>query len=456
MLAMQARAIIVTPFLNQSFLFDWNSATEMVPIPVTEQCEIIDIKWSRQAATGPNPTAPYFFEVYTSTAVVPFVFPAGSGLNYSWAVPFAPGTQYQICMFDIMGNTGGCQASYTVIPSLSTSKPNCTNVTYPGFLDVVGTVDTGPLSQYGWIDQCSELSILPKNGTPPYTLTIAPSLHPPYNITSNDMSSINWTVSLSYASQFFIGLYDSAGNAWSNGPLHSGGGGTIGCLAGNVTSSSNQIQPAVAIGAGVGGLVAGLLIGLAVALLFLRRYYAKKLHADRFVGSPDAMTSVNLPQDFRYSAIPTTSSSGGLLSHPGHTRSPSGALHRLRSGLLQYQVEPFVMPDENGRLANEATSIGSLTTPPESVSAGATGPQQLYVLHHDSNIPPVTILHGTGTEIVELPPRYAQGRDTSPSDGVSEGQSRADTRSDGSRTEASQPLAIHEPRQPVHLGKSGR
>jgi len=270
------------------------------------------------------------------------------------------------------------------------------------------------------------------------------------------MSSINWTVSLSYASQFFIGLYDSAGNAWSNGPLHSGGGGTIGCLAGNVTSSSNQIQPAVAIGAGVGGLVAGLLIGLAVALLFLRRYYAKKLHADRFVGSPDAMTSVNLPQDFRYSAIPTTSSSGGLLSHPGHTRSPSGALHRLRSGLLQYQVEPFVMPDENGRLANEATSIGSLTTPPESVSAGATGPQQLYVLHHDSNIPPVTILHGTGTEIVELPPRYAQGRDTSPSDGVSEGQSRADTRSDGSRTEASQPLAIHEPRQPVHLGKSGR
>ena len=49
------------------------------------------------------------------------------------------------------------------------------------------------------------------------------------------MSSINWTDSLNYASEFFIGLYDSAGNMWSNGPLHSGGGGTTACLAGNAT-----------------------------------------------------------------------------------------------------------------------------------------------------------------------------------------------------------------------------
>ena len=49
------------------------------------------------------------------------------------------------------------------------------------------------------------------------------------------MSSINWTDSLNYASQFFIGLYDSSGSMWSYGPLHSGGGGTIACLAGNST-----------------------------------------------------------------------------------------------------------------------------------------------------------------------------------------------------------------------------
>ena len=49
------------------------------------------------------------------------------------------------------------------------------------------------------------------------------------------MSNINWTDSLGYASEFFVGLYDSAGNMWSNGPLHSGGGGTTACLAGNAT-----------------------------------------------------------------------------------------------------------------------------------------------------------------------------------------------------------------------------
>ena len=207
-------------------------------------------------------------------------------------------------------------------------------------------------------------------------------------------------------------------------------------------------------------MVAGLLIGLAVALLFIRRYYAKKAQAHRFVdlpsshGSPNATTNANLQQDFRYSAIPTTLASGSGVSYPGHTLSSSGDLHRLRSGPLQYHVEPFVMPDENGRLANEAASTGGVTTPPESVSPPpASGPQQLYVLHHDSNIPPVTIFHGSGTEIVELPPRYGNA---SPNDVAGEGQSHTDTRSDGSRTDASQPLRIHEPRQLQQLGKSGR
>ena len=49
------------------------------------------------------------------------------------------------------------------------------------------------------------------------------------------MSSINWTDSLNYASQFFVGVYDSAGNMWSNGPLHSSADGTTACLAGNAT-----------------------------------------------------------------------------------------------------------------------------------------------------------------------------------------------------------------------------
>jgi len=212
MLVMEAKAKLVN-YIPQSFLFDWNTPGGQPgpPIPTTPQCETINITWGRQGALlGQSPTPPYSLQVYTSTFTVPFVIPAGSGLSFQWPVPFVPGTQYQICMFDRFGNTGGCQASYTVIPPLST--PNCSNVTFPPSLDVQATVGDGQMSQFGWIDQCTDISISPKNGTAPYTLTIAPSLHPPYNITSNDMSSINWTDSLNYASQFYIGLYDSAGN----------------------------------------------------------------------------------------------------------------------------------------------------------------------------------------------------------------------------------------------------
>ena len=56
--------------------------------------------------------------------------------------------------FDSVGNTGGCQASYTVIDPLST--PNCSNITFPPLLNVVAAVDNGPLSQFGWVDQVGD------------------------------------------------------------------------------------------------------------------------------------------------------------------------------------------------------------------------------------------------------------------------------------------------------------
>ena len=58
---------------------------------------------------------------------------------------------FYLPQFDSVGNTGGCQASYTVIPSLST--PNCSNVTFPPLLDVLATTDHGRMSQFDWIDQ---------------------------------------------------------------------------------------------------------------------------------------------------------------------------------------------------------------------------------------------------------------------------------------------------------------
>ena len=226
-------------------------------------------------------------------------------------------------------------------------------------------------------------------------------------------------------------------------------------------SSSGLIQPTIAVGAGIGGLVIGSLIGVVIAFLLIRRHYEKKMQADltSLHDSSGVTTYANLPRDFQYRSIPTSG-----ISHPTHASESSiGGLNRLRPGSLQYHIEPFVMPDENGRLAladEVRSSVHTVATPPEPVSSSATAPQQqghVYVLHHDSNVPPVTIYHESGTEIVELPPRYP--RDASPSDRFSDGQTRTtdlSSRSDGSRTGSSQPLAIHEPRQLAQLGKSAR
>ncbi|GLB36506.1 hypothetical protein LshimejAT787_0307940 [Lyophyllum shimeji] len=260
-----------TPFLTPSFSFNYNSPGQPLSIPITTQCETIHVTWKRKTEIGPDPTAPYLLHIYTSAFVFPFIIAAGSGPTFDWAVPFPPGTQYQICMFDKNGNAGGCQAIYTVIPSTSPGPPTCQNVTVPASsLDVEAAAAHGPLSQFGWVDQCTQVSVTPKNGTPPYTLTVAPALHPPYNITSNTMRSMKWTVSQSWGSPFFISVVDSLGNSWATGPLHSGGNGPTACLALDDVSDETWVGPAVSVGAGVVGLVIGLLVGIASTYIFMK------------------------------------------------------------------------------------------------------------------------------------------------------------------------------------------
>jgi hypothetical protein len=86
-------------------------------------------------------------------------------------VPFAPGTQYMICMVgsqhallasypndvdtpqQVASNDvwGGCQALYTMYPSQTSG---CSNITLPtGYLGVDAIVQDGPISRYGWVPQ---------------------------------------------------------------------------------------------------------------------------------------------------------------------------------------------------------------------------------------------------------------------------------------------------------------
>ncbi|KAG5653503.1 hypothetical protein H0H81_012713 [Sphagnurus paluster] len=135
----------------------------------TGQCETLHITWDRGTAEGPAPAPPYYLQVYTSTYLYPFIILAGSDSSFDWAVPFAPGTQYQICMvrainavhavascplqFDANGNPGGCQATYTVIASPESDAPTCQNVSLPVALEVEAIVANAPMSQYQWVEQ---------------------------------------------------------------------------------------------------------------------------------------------------------------------------------------------------------------------------------------------------------------------------------------------------------------
>ncbi|KAK0506019.1 hypothetical protein EDD18DRAFT_1455412 [Armillaria luteobubalina] len=441
-------------FMDQ-FFFDYTPSSEPVAIPVTAQCETIHITWDRTSgATGPSPTAPYYLQIYTSAFVFPFVVEAGESPD--WQVPFAPGTLYQICMFDKNGYTGGCQATYSMIAN-TTSTPSCSNVTFPlGPLDIDAEVANGPLSQYGWIDQCTDISVTPKNGTPPYTLTVAPALHPPYNLTFNEMQTVNWTVELSWASPFFISVVDADFNFWSYGPLHSGGGGTTACLAeGSTTTGGKRHVPiAATIGAGVGGLLVGLLVGLATALFFVKRRQHKKAE-EQFM--PLGVSSP-LSLDAQYRPVPSTplplqmdTSYTGTPLHPPIGQSGSN-----------YQVEPFSMPGEdphshrgatsptsmNEYANNHAPSVAHESIAPSQAGSGGSRTQsgQVYVVHHDGGRAPVTVYHETGTEVVELPPRYAEDGARTSYDLQSEGPSGSGG-SDVSPSTASRDY-FNQPRRP--------
>ncbi|KAI0358998.1 hypothetical protein OH77DRAFT_1420516 [Trametes cingulata] len=420
-------------YLEQGFYFDWYG-DQSPPIPTAAQCDTLHITWGRRTATGPNPAAPYYLQIYTSTFIVPFVIPAGdeTAQSFDWVVPFVPGTQFQMCMVASNGVTGGCQAVYTVYQRPNTTldnPPTCFNLTYPHApLGVQASLTDGSWSQYGWIDQCSDISFKPTNGTPPYTYTIAPALHPPFNITSDTMDAVNWTVSLMYGMPFFVTVTDANGVGWTNGPLHPGGGGSTSCLDLDAalnpqpSSKADGISAGGAAGLAVGTLILGALIGLLGTVLFFR--WQSKRHPSarpfefgrKFSDFGDTPTLGMHPHSAASTAF-TRNTSGhpdeqGLLSM-GNPGSPdqSATFSRMPSASMsdRDRGEGPASPTQH----QHTPSAGSFSGPtsPSTIRSpmaalGQSG-SQVYVVHHDAGRPPpVTVFTSDGTEVVELPPQY--------------------------------------------------
>ncbi|KZT42790.1 hypothetical protein SISSUDRAFT_846883 [Sistotremastrum suecicum HHB10207 ss-3] len=418
-LACLVSAFTPSKWIDQSFYFSWSAPSDPFTIPITAQCDVIEITWARQTATGPDPVAPFYLQIYTSNYIVPFVIPAGSGESTNFTVPFAPGTQYQICMIDSNGATGGCQAIYTVYPANTTdgSTPVCANMTFPTTnLNVTSLYPLGTLSQYGWPGQCGDLSVKPQEGTPPFTFTVSPALHPPLNITSSTMDAINWTISLSWGSPFFISLVDSSGLSWTNGPLHSGTGPTD-CLSLATPSHQKTTPWFVSLGTGFGGLLVGAL------LAFLVPWFLERRRRDNPVGV--FTMGEDEYQPIRHEYYNSMLSSGGTL----RTSRSRGSGY---DGLSNYDLEPLQYPRTSAHESvigvetisgTQVPNISTSSAPP--TASDAAGPSALsadnrsgshvYVVHHDGGRPPVSVYAPQGTEVVELPPEYAHNPFDGPS-----------------------------------------
>jgi len=182
-------------------------------------------------------------------------------------------------------------------------------------------------------------------------------------------------------------------------------------------------------------------------------------------------------QQDQYRPVPTSWSSG-----------PSESLSRGGHG---YHVEQSSMPDEEGRvyggIASQSHASGhaptlsagphhltyerELSSPPppppppppthnplQPPQSPPSRPNQVYVVHHDSQSPPVTIYHQEGTQIVELPPRYPPtdshmpnlSPSTHPDDlTMAEGRtaSSSEVRTETSRSNTLNTLSLHQPRR---------
>ncbi|EJD55248.1 hypothetical protein AURDEDRAFT_109650 [Auricularia subglabra TFB-10046 SS5] len=402
--ASSAANVVPTIWQNQSFFFSWDQTGVALPTPVTKQCDSIPITWNRGAATGPDPQAPYELHVFTSIQTSPLILTAeGASPSMNFTVPFPVDTQYQICMFDNQGATGGCQAVYTVVDG----STRCANEAPdpPAQLQVSANYSQGLLSRYGWPDQCTDITVTPQGGKPPYTFMVAPALHPPTVYTSHNTDPITWKVSLSWGSPFFLSLTDSSDPplSWAHGPLHAGGNGGTACLDTNellAVNNGGDDKKGVSVGVPIGTLIAGLFVGALLGFFvpfFIRRHHERnRTH----LGGKRTI----------------------LMSDDGHVQlGPPG---RTNSEVTPYTMEPY----RGGAAATTPRSVTSAAprdayspshhsatfpghhTQLSTSSGGHGGTNQVYVIHQDAGRPPVSVIvagSNADTQVQELPPMYA-------------------------------------------------
>jgi hypothetical protein len=167
---------------------------------------------------------------------------------------------------------------------------------------------------------------------------------------------------------------------------------------------SSSVVPAT-IGAGVGGILVGLLAG-ALGILAFRRWRGSRRRNKHWENPVrDSLLSSDSPRNPR--EMTTTRGSG-----------------------REFIVEPFGVPStlRSSSPGNPGVSGGNMCNPTASPAnelsvSGSSDPADqsgrrpnVYVVHHDGGRAPVTVYTEEGAAVVELPPQYAAGSTTAPSE----------------------------------------
>ncbi|KAG9017192.1 hypothetical protein FRB90_001411 [Tulasnella sp. 427] len=267
--------------------------------------------------------------------------------------------------------------------------------------------------QYAWIPSCTDLVLKPKSGTPPYTFTVAPALHPPFNITTVGSEGVTWRVQLQWAVPFFVSLTDSTGLTWSYGPLHAGQGDES-CLV----SLGPHASIAALIGTAIGALVLGAAFTVLALFLVDRRRNTPRgtwipfqfmggksplvatpyLDAPYSEGDTTQLLRTGSHYDLGYGDRRDQNASSATMSSFGQTTPRSGP-----ALAIPYRTEPFdpntLNPSRPG--TEPGSPAGGIPGSPEERRS------QVYVVHHDNGPAPVSIYAPDGAEVVELPPVYS-------------------------------------------------
>jgi hypothetical protein len=145
----------------------------------------------------------------------------------------------------------------------------------------------------------------------------------------------------------------------------------------------------------------GLLVGILAAYFGMRGKGNKQEEFDR---SKLVAEKTSVPPPERPMSA-SSSNTRPTLSYMDGSNASASNLRVNRTGRTapsQYQVEALVLPGESG--SHQPTE--TVMSHSHSEADYPAPSNQVYVVHHDSGRPPVTVYTGSGAEVVELPPSY--------------------------------------------------